>query len=193
MEQNSLLVSILPLVIVIVLSWASIRAIKNTAAKYPPVSSNPDSISGVGGWLAFLIFSLMFLGPLINAGGTTSSFLSSEQQFPYLKTNAAWDVYKSVTWWGFLLTSFISIYAGYSLLRVRNIFVIKRTKIILWLIGPVATLMQGWLLPFLVFRKLELGSHFISTIIASFIAATIWVAYLSKSKRVKATYGKINE
>ncbi len=188
MEQPSL-IDFLPLVIVIVIAWVVARAIKNAANKYPPVAPDQNAISGVGGWLLLLIVCLMFLGPLMGAGQMKSGIMSAEDQYPNLKTVAEWATYKSAAWWTFLLVFCLSFYAGLGLLKDRNIFAVKRAKIILWVIGPLASLVLGVFLPIFISGKSYPDSQFIGSMIASVIAATIWTAYLSKSKRVKATYG----
>ena len=199
MEQPSLLIAFLPLaqgglfttslVIVIVIAWAIACAIKKAANKYPPVAPDQSAVSGVGGWLLLLILGLVFLGPLMGAGLMNSDFMSVESQYPNLKTVAEWRTYKSARWWTFLLVCCLSFYAGLGLVKGRNILVVKRAKIILWVIGPVANVVLDVFLPILIFGKAEPDPQFVGSMIASIIAAAIWTTYLSKSKRVMATYG----
>lgn len=188
MEQPSL-IDFLPLVIVIAIAWGIARAIKSAANKYPPAAPEQSTVAGVGGWLLLLILSLMFLGPLIGAGHINSDFMSVEDKYPNLKTVAEWGLYKSATWWTFLLVGCLSFYAGLGLVKRRDHLVVKRAKIILWAIGPVASVVLGVFIPILIFGKAEPDPQFVVSMIASIIATAIWTAYLSKSKRVKATYG----
>ena len=187
--DSTLLLAFLPLAIIIVIAWAISRAIKRTANKYPPAAPDQSNVSGVGGWLLLLVVGLMFLGPLMGAGRINSDFMSVESQYPNLKTVAAWGTYKIATWWTFLPVCLLSFYAGLSLVKGRNILVVKRAKIILWVIGPITSIVMGIFLPLLIFGKTEPDPQFIGGMIASIIAAAIWTAYLSKSKRVLATYG----
>lgn len=187
--MDSSLLDFLPLAILIVIAWVISRAIKKAASKHPPAAPDQNSISGVGGWLLLLVIGLMFLGPLMGAVGINSDFMSIESQYPNLKTVAAWVTYKSATWWTFLLVCCLSFYAGLGLLKSRNILVVKRAKIILWVIGPVTSIVLGIFIPHLVFGKSEFNPQFVGSMIASIIVSAIWTAYLSKSKRVIATYG----
>lgn len=189
MDKPSMLIAFLPLLIVIVIAWAIARGIKKAANKYPPAAPEQSTVSGVGGWLLLLVIGLMFLGPLMGAGRINADFMSVEDQYPNLKSVAEWGTYKSATWWTFLIVCCLSFYAGLGLVRERNITAVKRAKIILWVIGPLASLILGVFLPVLIFGKSEPDPQFVGSMIASIIAAAIWTAYLSKSQRVKATYG----
>jgi len=184
-----LITLLLTLTIVIVIAWAIAHGIKKAANKYPSAAPEQSTVSGVGGWLLLLILGLMFLGPLMGAGRIDSDFMSAENQYQNLKTLAEWGTYKSATWWTFLFVCCLSFYAGLGLVKGRNMLVVKRAKIILWVIGPLANLMQGVFLPVLTFGKSESDPQFVGGMIGSIIVAAIWTAYLSKSKRVRATYG----
>lgn len=184
-----MLLSFLPLGLLILIAWAISQAIKRVANRYPAAASNQSEIAGVGGWLLLLILGFMFLGPIMGASRINYNFMSVESQYPNLKTVTDWSTYKSATWWTFLLLCCLSFYAGISLTKGRDIFVVKRAKILLWIIGPVASLVMGIFIPLLVFGKIEFDPQFLGSMIVSIIAAVIWTAYLSKSKRVRATYG----
>lgn len=189
MEKPSVLIAFIPLAIVIVIAWVIARGIKKAANKYPSAAPEQIAVSGVGGWLLLLVTGLMFLGPVMGAGRINADFMSVEDQYPNLKTVTEWGTYKSATWWTFLLVCCLSFYAGLGLVKERSMSAVKRAKIILWVIGPLASLILGAILPVLIFRRFEPDPQFVGGMIASIIAAAIWTAYLSKSKRVKATYG----
>jgi len=169
--------------------WVTLRGIKKAADKYPPAAPEQNTVSGVGGWLLLLVLGLMFIGPLIGAGRINMAFESIEDQFPNLKSVAEWGTYKSSTWWTFLLASCLSFYAGLGLVRERSVLAVKRAKIILWIAGPLVTVILEVLLPVLIFKKFETNPQFLGNLIPAMIGAAIWTAYLSKSKRVKTTYG----
>lgn len=204
MEQPSLLISFLPLAIIIAIAWMITLGIKTASKKYPPVAPEKNTVSGVGGWLLLLILGLMFLGPFMGAGRINSEFIAAESQNPNLKSVAEWGTFKSATWWTFLFLGSLSFYAGLCLVKGRSVLVLKRAIIILWVIGPIGSLVLAIFLPLFIFRNAasnqQLVSRLINTIsdpqliggiFGTIIAAAIWTAYLVKSKRVQATYGCI--
>lgn len=174
--------------LIVLLFAGAIYAIYRSAKRAP---ANTESVgpSGVGGWLLLLVTGLMFLGPLMGAGRINSDIMSAESQYPNLTAAATWGTYKAATWWTFLVVSCLSFYTGIGLARGRDISVVYRAKIMLWIIGPVANVILGLFIPVFVFGKIESGPEFIGGLTGSAIAAAIWTAYLTKSKRVKATYG----
>ncbi len=174
----------------IILSFGlAIYGIYRYAKRRPPSSQGADGSAGVGGWLLLLVVGLMFLGPLMGAGRLNADLMSAESQYPNLKTLDTWSTFKSATWWTFLVVSCMSFYAGLGLARGRDMSVVRKAKLLLWVIGPAASLVMGIFIPLLVFGKLESGPQFLGSLVASVIVAGIWTAYLSKSKRVQATYG----
>lgn len=188
MTQPSPVLSFLPLVVVILIAWAIAIGIKKTANKHPPVV--PDQTpSGVGGWLLLLIVGLMFLGPLMGAGRINLDLISVEGQYPNINNIPEWTTYKLATWLTFLGVCCLSFYAGLGLVKVRTTKVVTRTMVILWIIGPVASVILGVFLPILIFGETNTDPQLIGSMIASVIAATVWTIYLFVSKRVKATYG----
>jgi hypothetical protein len=190
--MDSPLIGLIPIVVFILIAWAISRAIKRYSNKHPPVVL--DESAGIGGWLLLLIFGLMFFGPLMGFGRVGSAFTSVESQHPHLKEVAAWGLYKSAAWVAYLVVCCLSFYAGLGLLKGRDISVVKRAKILLWVIGPVASLFIGLGLPIMFLGEImsfdpNTVGEFIGSLIASLIGAAIWTAYLTKSKRVRATYG----
>ena len=145
---------------------------------------------GVRGWLALLVIGMMILGPLMGAGRINSDILMVEHQYPHITSLPQWTTYKSTTWWAFLIVVAISFYGGLGLVRGRVWSVVTRAKQILWITGPLALIVMAVIIPLSVFGKTEAVSpEFIGAFIASLISAGIWTAYLSKSKRVRNTYG----
>lgn len=146
--------------------------------------------SGVGGWLMLLIIGMMLVGPLMGAGNIGNEFMTVEREYPGIKTLAQWNTYKSVTWGVFLAFAALGFYGGLGLARGKDWSVVRRAKIIWWTCNPILIILMGLIIPRVVF-----GEDFVDPIkligglIASLIAAGIWTAYLSKSKRVRNTYG----
>jgi len=149
-------------------------------------------LSGVGGWLTFLIFGMTVLGPLLGFGRLDLEFASAEQQFPLVTSLANWKAYKSATWDAFFVISAISFYGGYGLAVGKDWSVVRIAKFILWLTGPCATVVMGWVIPTMFLDNSFVNySDFVGGLISSIIATIIWTIYLSKSKRVRNTYKKI--
>lgn len=144
--------------------------------------------SGVGGWLLLLVVGLMVLGPLMGAGRLNADIMLAETQYPNLAMLGNWKSYKSATWAAFSVVAALSFWAGFGLAKGRDASVVGKAKIVLWLIGPLASFVLGILIPLLAFGKWHADGQFVSNIIASAIVAAIWSTYLSKSKRVRATY-----
>lgn len=188
--MGSVIMSLLPLGLLAIIGWAIFRALKSSAEKNPPIGLAEDGLAGVGGWLLYLILGLMFLGPLMGAGRINTDIISAESKYPALLTVTVWAKFKTATWISFMLICCVSFYAGYGLLKVRHYLAVNRAKTILWFIGPIANLHMGVLLPLFIFGKVESDPQVVGAVVTSAIAAAIWTAYLSKSRRVKATYGE---
>lgn len=174
--------------LIIVICVGMIYGIYRLVKRTPSASISASGPVGVGGWLLLLVVGLMFLGPLIGAGRINADIMTVELQYPSLLTVPAWGTFKSATWWSYLVVCCLSFYAGFGLAKGRDISVVKRAKVLLWVIGPVASIVMGLLIPLAVFGKIESDPQFFGALIASVITSAIWTAYLSKSRRVKATY-----
>lgn len=93
-------------------------------------------------------------------------------------------------WWTFWVTTGLCVYGAWGLATGRDWSVVRRAKIVLWAVGPVATLSMGGLAPLVIGINLEtaITRQLVGGIIGSVIAASIWTTYLSKSKRVRARF-----
>lgn len=155
-----------------------------------PVKKGPR---GVGGWLLLLIVGMMVLGPLMGAGRIAGEIAMAEHQYPEIKTLNDWSNYKSIVWWSFAFAALLSIYGGFGLATGKRWVVVGRAKVILWLSGPIASLIMALIIPYIVFGEIEVDPQFFGALIGSLLAAIIWTAYLSKSKRVRNTYSRAHE
>ena len=152
------------------------------------VAITQEGPSGVGGWLLLLVIGLV-IGPVIGAGRTGAEFLSMETQHPTLHSSALWKEFKAASWFCLVAIAALSAYAGFGLARGNDWSVVKRAQIILWLTGPVGALMLGAVVPLVTLGASGVDSQFAGGLLVSAIPAVIWTAYLSKSKRVRNTYG----
>lgn len=144
--------------------------------------------TGIGGWLAFLILGLIFLGPLIGASRIYFDLLSAESQRPELLNLARWDRFKAGTWCCFTAISLISIAAGLGLWVSRKQSIINRTILALWMAGPVGAFVMAVIVPLLAFGRTPTAAETLAVIISASIPTLVWTVYLIKSKRVMYTY-----
>lgn len=144
------------------------------------------TLHGVGGWLAFFVFSLGIVNPAYTAFSAYTSYWQAEPafvQYPSLRTIVIVDLVVSA-----LLMAF-SVYAAVALLRLQQnaVRVAKVFLVILLiysLLSPFAVLLAG--LPEAATDKVI--AAIAPTLLRPIIYFAIWFSYLSKSKRVKATY-----
>ena len=147
------------------------------------------SRAGIGGWLALLILGLVLLGPFFGAVRIGGDIASTESQYPGLLTVPAWATYKSAIWFSYLLGTGLGIYAGVCLFSKRDASVVSKAKIIIWIIGPAAAVVNSFVIPLAIFGKLESDPRIFGALLGSILFTTLWTAYLSKSRRIKARYG----
>jgi len=127
---------------------------------------------GVGGWLSLFIISLCIINPLIMVFGLISSYR-------YLSI-----LFLIISVWTVGLICF-SIYAGISLWKIRPRAVkIAKTFLLLCLVEPIISI---WL-PVLIGAGQELMIEVAKESYGPIFYVITWYSYLSKSKRVKATY-----
>ncbi len=142
-------------------------------------------LTGVGGWLAFLIIWMVVLRPLAGlfmwqqmhaAHGTDSS----------LVPNHSWLVNTSIFWLVFLPVAALSIYGGSKLWRERTPDAVNTAIAILWLTSPVASV------ALLISQQYLEGNvtltDAISTLTVNVAVAALWTCYLKFSRRVRSTY-----
>lgn len=167
---------------------------RQTTPKAKLVDSIAPSVSvelgptGIGGWLAFLVVSLIFLGPILGAGRLHSEFLQAEELRPELLDVGRWISFKVACWWTFAVTSFASIATGIRLKRSRRAEVVNHSIAALWLIGPLAAIVMNVVLPLVIFGKTVPLAEMLPSMLSSSLVALVWTLYLLKSKRVRYTY-----
>jgi Protein of unknown function (DUF2569) len=141
---------------------------------------------GVGGWLLLLCVGLTILGPLFAVASLTGSFREVSpllDQFPGLMVLMVVDTTLTVGLMAF------SIYAGVALWQIRPGAVSTAKRYLLW---SLVYLPVTAVLPFMVGLLSESHPAMLKEIardtLRGVIATAIWYWYLTKSKRVKATY-----
>ncbi len=144
---------------------------------------------GVGGWLLLLVIGMMILAPILGAGRIGTNIMLTEEQFSGVMFSDQWQSYKSLTWLVFIVMAAISFTAGWGLARKKDWSVVNHAKAALWITGPGALILLEVIVPAKAFGEMvAVDAQLIGTLFASIIAATIWTAYLVKSKRVRNTY-----
>jgi hypothetical protein len=146
-----------------------------------------DLEPGVKGWLKFLCISLTILSPLVALGVLGKEWGDTKQYFynwPSLKTAVVTEI-----WLTAALVSY-GVFAGYRLCTLHPLAV-TTAKRFLWLqcVGVVAISALVIVIADLpdVGRNAMMEESFKSAF-RTFINSAIWLAFLSKSKRVKVTY-----
>lgn len=138
-----------------------------------PTELTAGPVSGVGGWLLLLTASLLAFGPLLNAGLTQSELEISQasqaqSHLSQINTTAVWAY--------FAFYASLSVFAGYRLAKCYKPSTVPIVITCIWL--PII---------------LDLVFTFYNgitdvSIVRSMLWASIWTAYLLRSKRVKNTY-----
>jgi hypothetical protein len=153
----------------------------------PATESTPnDQYKGVGGWLMLLCVGLTILGPLRSLGTLIQSYKEFSPhfgRFPVLRVLMDLDIPLSI-----LLAAF-SIYAGNRLWQVKPGAVKTAKTFFLFMLAYTAITS---VLPFSTGLPPQFASAMIPEVMKgifqNIIVAAIWISYLNKSKRVKATY-----
>lgn len=179
----------LPLLVMAVVSWGLVVVLKKVGQKYPPVSTDLQP-AGVGGWLLFLIFALIFLGPLVGSGRMMSDLTQAEVLYPALPELDVWKTYKIVAWILQAIAVALSIYAGRLLLAKRSQDTKQKVIMLLWASGPVMALV-AMIAPAFVMGMDAMPSfgEVAVPVLSASVSALVWTLYIKKSKRVRNTYG----
>lgn len=146
---------------------------------------------GVGGWLLVLVV-MMLIWPALGAGGIHDDFMAIERGYPDVLSSEKWMLYKKTVWLAFIVFSAISVYGAIKLSIGKDLFAVFQAKIVLWVTGPVASIVILFIIPVVIsseFGVAYFSGQFFGPFLASFVFPTIWTVYLTKSKRVQNTYG----
>jgi hypothetical protein len=147
-------------------------------------------ISGVGGWLGFLVLRLMILEPIVGFFGLSKFARNVIGQSPQLAYYEQWQNYKQTALMIFVVSAAVSISSGYRLWKMHIPESVNFAIIALWLVGPLSAILHFVTIS-IIFRGSDFSYNiapFIIEILFSLIAAGIWMAYLMRSVRVKNTY-----
>lgn len=157
---------------------------------YETLRERSSPLSGMGGWLAFLVVSLVMIWPLAGLM-TTDEGLRYFGQHNEIAASLVWQEYSNVIWMLFVLRSVLSILAGYRLYRVRDRESVHFAIDVIWLAGPVLNLVSIMTGIMVVDTPLYAGVRFWEMVLdmgLSVLLALLWTAYLKRSVRVENTY-----
>ncbi|CAB3844315.1 DUF2569 family protein [Achromobacter ruhlandii] len=150
-----------------------------------PLGSGP---AGIGGWLLLLVIVLIAVAPIGNIGNMLGA-AQYEQDNPVLLGLPAWETYKKLAWCLVIASSIASCLAGYRLCNVRTPGSVAIAIGAIWFCGPLCMALRliAEAAAFDVGLAQVLGGH-MSLGIGSVLGASLWTAYLKRSRRVRNTY-----
>lgn len=144
------------------------------------------SLDDIGGWLWFLIASLIALGPVLTIVTTALELSNTESLYPTVTYSPLWKTAQIITWCSVGVYCLISIYAGVRLLRKHVPSSVAIAIACLWIAGPVLSLAGLYALA-------QAGGEPNAADVGQALGrplvwATLWSLYLAFSKRVRRTY-----
>lgn len=149
---------------------------------------DPNSLTGVSGWLALLVAGLLVIAPLLLVGQTVGAIEGSKRTYPTLLHLPQWRAYRGSMWGIVVLCIALSIWAGWGLVKGDSVGHVRRAQLVLWIIGPAKSVALILILPVVIFGRSSVDTKALMSLIQSTMVATIWTFYLQLSKRVKVTY-----
>jgi hypothetical protein len=180
----------------VTLSIAVVFGLPFLLVKYVGSKTGPTDDSrhiGIKGWLALLIALMGIVGPLYVTGILYSGFDDLERSYPAVLRSPEYSSYKSSAIFISAVVVLVQVYSAWRLLASRDLVAVILLKRFL-----IAS-------PFLAFCYPLLGSFYFEEMgpdqwgeaIRSFVgvslANAVWYLYLSKSKRISATYREPGE
>lgn len=148
-----------------------------------------SELQGVGGWLGFLVFVLGILSPARMLFQTIANIRETAIMGQVLGPNTS--IYIQFTWALVAVSVAGSIFLAYRLLAVHRWSSVGIVIIGLWCLALLPTLIDA-VTASILFPEI-VGTMVLEALWSaakSSISATIWTAYLMKSKRVANTYIK---
>lgn len=156
----------------------------------PEASSDDDHLRGVGGWLLFFCVSITILTPLASLASTVIGFI---QSVPYFSQNLGLMALVLADTALSLAIIGACVYAGVSLWRVRPkaVHMVRIVLIVLAIYALLAPL-EPLLLGLTADARQQIIDIWMQTAWRNAMYAVIWLNYLMRSKRVRATYADWN-
>ena len=149
-----------------------------------------SGLRGVGGLLAFLVLSLMLIGPVSRIIGTAREFDKSKSEVSTLDEDLRWDRYEQVSWLITAICASLSFAAGYRLWKIHRRNSVHFAILALWIMMPVASVLQS-LSALAIYGSEQASTMLLAMLKASLLStliAGLWTGYLMLSERVQNTY-----
>ena len=178
----------------VALSLALVFFVPFWAVKYLGSKTGPTDDSryvGIKGWLALCIALMGIVGPLYVAAILFSGFDELERSYPAVLRSPEYSSYKSSAIVISLVVVLVQMYSAWRLLISRDrsaVFFLKKFLVTSPLLAFCYPLLGSFY-----FSGLEPSqwNEAFRSFLAVSVANAIWYFYLTKSKRVSATYGEI--
>ena len=170
-----------------------VRQVHQASAPSETKATESLSLSGVGGWLLFLIVILVF-GAIGVPSTASVLFREAEEAYPGLATIGNWITYKQVSWTIIACVSALLIASAYRLWKLHLRESVRFAIIVLWVTGPgfvvadsiaIVTTLGASALDL---SNPNVGGQLMGRLLAVCGVAVVWTTYLVRSKRVKNTY-----
>lgn len=151
------------------------------------ITAEVMKLTGVGGWLLFLVITLMIIGPLIALLGIYN--LQSEFEYALKTSRAAQQLYDRA-FAGTVFSIAYSCFVGYQLTTASG----KALSIAKWylILTPILFIGQAYLMLSVTGLPASSVDAMTKVFVLEFsrivLGSVIWYVYLVRSKRVRYTY-----
>ena len=173
--------------------WAVSQKKRFKSRKKMNSNSTSLKLKGVGGWLLTMCILLMYAGPLFTLISTAATIIELDRRIGFLAPSG-YAGYKAVTWLTTLAIMGLSFWTGWQLKNKLVPETIERVKKLIWLLFVGGYALGALIIPTIFFgTNGDIIGRGVFSGLASVIAAAFYVLYLSKSKRVRSTYGLDSE
>ena len=151
-----------------------------------------ENLHGVGGWLAFFIFSTMVLSLVLGSGQLYGQFADVLDKHPRLAYNERFNSMKSAYWYAFWFFYAIKFVSGYRLWKIHTWSSVTFAIKAMWfcIVGAAITniaIADAYVdsLP-----SEDIASWLGQVTVSAFFGL-LWTVYLLRSVRVRNTYPKL--
>lgn len=142
--------------------------------------------SGVGGWLAFLVFVLLVMSPLMGYSNLINQEKDALSQYPQLAGNPRFIEHMWALWLSLKVNVVASMSTGFALWKLRTKTVVSSVIAVWWISSMIALSLQAYAIQQL--NNSDAWPEWVGGAVASMLVLIGWTIYLIRSKRVQNTY-----